>query len=287
MSLEFTKFFMFIGISFLLFSKFFSQMKKKIKKFFIQSIFISTLIISILIVLIKFFIPQEYLFIEPISIYSTILSSVIFIYWFILTPAIWEFKESERLLVDIKITLTNIKEDAIYLKWLRNDYDLEGFYEIFSDWINNFYYSIVDNTDNNYINIFEKINQINLDWEKLWITANHIIRIKQELSILKKNFLRVTEIKNKDSLPKIIHNLKDFITLVVIITLLFLNLSTNSSDIFSQIQKWIMLFIISFLYIYLSFIINVFDNPFDKRRFNWFLDLRFLKDFYEDLNENK
>ena len=84
-------------------------------------------------------------------------------------------------------------------------------------------------------------------------------------------------------MPKLIHHLKNFITFMVIVTLLFLNISTAGLDIIGQIEESIMLFLISFLYIYLSFIINGFDNPFDKRRFNGFLDLTFLVDIAKEL----
>jgi len=55
-------------------------MKKKIKKFFAIEIFLTTFILALLIVVLKIYIPEQYQFIEPISIYGTILSSVIFIY---------------------------------------------------------------------------------------------------------------------------------------------------------------------------------------------------------------
>lgn len=262
------------------------KVKKKFRKVFIKGIFLSTFLLSALLVVIKLYIPQNYQFIEPISIYGTLLSSVIFIYWFILAPSIWEYKESEKLLTDIKNSLLNLKEDAKYFKGLRNEFDLERFDAILWQAIINFYDYVADDKKEDYVHILSGLNEIALAWEKLWITANHIIRLKQELSILKKSFLRITEIKEKDSMPKIIHHLKDFITLMVIVTLLFLNIGKEWLDIVGQIQESIMLFLISFLYIYLSFIINVFDNPFDKRKFHWFLDLSFLKDIAKNLENN-
>lgn len=260
------------------------KVKKSFRKIFIKWIFLSTFLLSLLLVIIKLFIPQEYQFIEPISIYGTLLSSVIFIYWFILAPSIAEYKESEKLLTDIKNSLINIREDAQYFQGLKPDFELERFYSILSRAVQNFYHSIADDEKNDYVHILGELNIFALQWEKLWITANHIIRLKQEISILKKCFLRITEIKQKDSMPKIIHYLKDFITFMVITTLLFLNIWKGGLDIVGQIQESIMLFLISFLYIYLSFIINGFDNPFDKRRFHGFLDLTFLMDFSKDLD---
>lgn len=262
-------------------------MKKKIKKFFAIEIFLTTLFLSLLIVLLKFYIPEQYQFIEPVSIYWTILSSVIFIYWFILSPSIAEYKESEKLLIEIKWTLWNIKDDAKYLKWLKNEYDLDLFNKEYSYMLNNFFNYIADDEKSDFLNSFEKLNDINLDWEKAWITANHIIRMKQELSILKKSFIRISQIKEKDALPVIIHKLKNFITAIVIMILLLLNISSGEIDLVWKIQEGIMLFLFSFLYIYLSFIINSFDNPFDKRKFSWYLDLSFIKDFASTLINKK
>lgn len=262
-------------------------MKKKIKKFFAIEIFLTTLFLSLLIVLLKFYIPEQYQFIEPVSIYWTILSSVIFIYWFILSPSIAEYKESEKLLIEIKWTLWNIKDDAKYLKWLKNEYDLDLFNKEYSYILNNFFNYIADDEKSDFLNSFEKLNDINLDWEKAWITANHIIRMKQELSILKKSFIRISQIKEKDALPVIIHKLKNFITAIVIMILLLLNISSGEIDLVWKIQEGIMLFLFSFLYIYLSFIINSFDNPFDKRKFSWYLDLSFIKDFASTLINKK
>lgn len=262
-----------------------NKVKDIFRKIFLKWIFLSTFLLSIILVIIKLYIPHQYQFIEPISIYWTLLSWVIFIYWFILSPSLSEYKESEKLLTDIKTSIINIKEDAKYFKWLKIDFELDKFYNILSRAIENFFYHITDDKKAYYIEIFSDLQNISLSWEKLWITANHIIRMKQEISILKKSFLRIEEIKEKDAIPKIIHHLKNFITLMVIITLLFLNIWKTWLDIIWQMQESVMLFLISFLYIYLSFIINWFDNPFDKRKFEWFIDLSFLKDIVSNLDK--
>jgi hypothetical protein len=260
------------------------NLQKKFRKIFIKWIFLSTFLLSALLVWIKLLIPHEYQFIEPISIYGSLLSSVIFIYGFILAPAISEYKESEKLLTEIKNSIINIREDIEYFHELKADFAIGDFYAIFGGAIDNFYHSIADNKDASYVERLHDLAPLILRGEKLWITANHIIRLKQEISILKKGFLRITEIKQKDSMPQLIHHLKNFITFMVIVTLLFLNISTAGINIIGQIEESIMLFLISFLYIYLSFIINGFDNPFDKRKFKGFLDLTFLRNIAQELN---
>lgn len=255
------------------------KVKKKFRKIFVKWVFLSAFLISSILVLLKLYIPEEYQFIEPISIYGSLLSSVIFIYWFILAPLISEYKESERILVDMKNSIQNIKDDVKYFKILKNDFDEKWFWENFWKILMNFYDFIADNKTYNNEELFHNMIMIVSNWEKLWITANHIIRLKQEISILKKWFLRISDIKDKSALPGIVYSLKNFITFIAIVILLFLNIWTGSTDVFVIIEESVMLFLISFLYIYLSFIINGFDNPFDKRRFSWFLDIWFLKEF--------
>lgn len=262
------------------------KVKKKFRKIFIKWVFLSAFLISSLLVVLKLlYIPEKYQFIEPISIYSSLLASVIFIYWFILSPLISEYKESERILVDIKNSLINIKDDVKYFKILKNDFDEKWFNKNMSQITTNFYNFIADDKDFENDELFNDLIFIISNWEKLWITANHIIRLKQEISIVKKWFSRILDIKSKNALPWIVYTLKNFITFFAISILLFLNIWTWSTDPFVIIEESVMLFLISFLYIYLSFIINWFDNPFDKRRFTWFLDISFFKDYSKNILE--
>lgn len=266
-------------------NKIMKKVKKKFRKIFIKWVFLSAFLISCLLVVLKLYIPEQYQFIEPISIYWSILSSVIFIYWFILAPLIWEYKESERILVDIQISLNNVKDDMEYFKILKNDFDEKWLSQIFWNILMNFYNFIVDDKEYNNDELFHNMMVIVSSGEKSWITANHIIRLKQEISIVKKWFLRISDIKNKSALPGIVYSLKNFITFIAITILLFLNIWTGSTDIFVIVEESMMLFLISFLYIYLSFIINGFDNPFDKRRFAGFLDVWFLKEMALDFKK--
>ncbi len=261
------------------------KVNKKFRKIFIRWVFLSAFLLSSLLVILKLYIPDHYQFIEPISIYWSILSSVIFIYWFILAPLISEYKESERILTDIKNSINNIKDDIKYFKILKNDFDEKWLWEDFSKILMNFYNFIADDIQYNNDELFHNMMIIISNWEKLWITANHIIRLKQEISIVKKWFLRISDIKDKSALPSIVYSLKNFITFIVIAILLFLDIWTWSTDVFVILEESVMLFLISFLYIYLSFIINGFDNPFDKRRFTWFLDIWFLKEVALDLKK--
>jgi hypothetical protein len=77
-----------------------------------------------------------------------------------------------------------------------------------------------------------------LQAEHSGIPANHIIKVKQEIGNFRRLVARLVQIKENDSLPKVIHNLKNFITLFIITTLLFLNIGDTVIDtLFSEIKE--------------------------------------------------
>ena len=76
-------------------------------------------------------IPDSLEFIEPISIYTALLSSVIFIYGFMFAPAVAEYKESERLRVELKSTIENIMLDVDYFLLLKKELNLTIFRQDF------------------------------------------------------------------------------------------------------------------------------------------------------------
>lgn len=110
--------------------------------------------------------------------------------------------------------------------------------------------------------------------------------MKQEVSSLRKIVTRIFFIKDSNSLPAVIHNLKNFITLFIITTLMFLNIGDAQIDtIIIEVKEGIVIFILSFIYMYLSFIINSLENPFDKRNFSGYIDVSFLKEYVEMLRK--
>lgn len=264
------------------------QVKRGFRRVFVRGAFLSSVLLSLTLVIVKLYIPEEYEFIEPISLYGSILSSVIFIYWFILSPAMNEYKESERILSDVQNSLGNIESDAHYYSSLSSYFDEKKFHRALADMTETFYHMVADDTPAPYLHYIDEMNEVFLTAEKNGLPPNHIIRTKNEISILKKSFIRIEDIKSKDAVPKMIHHLKNFVTFMVIATLFFLNIGNDLDGwILSQIEELFMLFLISFLYIFLSFIISGFDNPFDKRRFAGYIDISFMKEYAMKLRKNK
>lgn len=92
-----------------------------------------------------YIIPDSWEFIEPISIYTALLSSVIFIYGFMIAPAVAEYKESERIRVELKSTIENILLDAEHFQRLEKSLSIKKFRNHIADILLYVFYRIADN----------------------------------------------------------------------------------------------------------------------------------------------
>ena len=235
-----------------------------------------------------FLIPDDLEFIEPISIYTALLSSVIFIYWFMIAPAIWEYKESERIKGELKTTIENIILDMEYIVQLKSELNPKAFKEAIYNVLIYVFHRVADDIRWKSINsLLKETTSFLVEAEKNGIPANHIIKVRQEISNLRRTTWRLLQIKDTDSLPVVIHNLKNFITIFIITTLLFLNIGNeNIESIFGEIKEGIVIFILTFVYSYLSLIISSLENPFDKRNFSGYIDISYLKKYAEDIQSD-
>lgn len=265
-------------------------MLQSLQKFFRKNVFITCFLIAWAILGIKLFlIPDNLEFIEPISIYTALLSSVIFIYWFMISPAVAEYKESEKIKGELKATIENILLDIDYFIHLKPDLNPHGFKETLCNLLDYVFHRVADDIRGKSINsLLKETTPFLVEAEKSGIPANHIIKVKQEIGNLRRIIGRLLQIKDTDSLPLVIHNLKNFITIFIITTLLFLNIGNETTETISgEIKEGIVIFILSFVYSYLSLIISSLENPFDKRNFSWYIDISYLKKYAEGIKTNE
>lgn len=265
-------------------------MIQKTKKFFHKSVFVSAFLFALALLAVKMIVVPTWLeFIDPISIYTSLLSSVIFIYGFILSPVMQEYKESERLKIDLKNSIQNIYAEILYIHQLKPAFSPSVFLEEFFLRLEEIFYYIADDIDKKDTHEYVRLmSEQLLLAEQLGVPANHIIKLKQEISTFNRVSYRMIEIKDHDAIPHIIHQLKNFITVFVLGTLLFLNVGTSAEDtVFVQIKEGIVVFFVSFLYLYLSLIISNLENPFDKRHFSGYIDMSFLKEFIDKVQHSQ
>lgn len=121
-------------------------MIQKLYKFFRKEVFFTCFLIASAILCVKLYIvPDSWEFIEPISIYTALLSSVIFIYGFMIAPAVAEYKESEKIRVELKSTIENILLDAEHFQKLQTGLSIEKFRNHIADILLYVFYRVADN----------------------------------------------------------------------------------------------------------------------------------------------
>jgi hypothetical protein len=160
----------------------------KIQKFFRKEVFFTCLLTASTILAIKLFIiPDTWEFIEPISIYTALLSSVIFIYGFMIAPAVSEYKESERIKIELKSVVENILLDADHFTRLNPGLQIALFREHIAEILLYVFHRVADDTRGKSINtLISETTDFLVEAEKSGITANHIIKLKQELSSMRR-----------------------------------------------------------------------------------------------------
>ena len=249
------------------------------KKFFHKAVFFSAFLFALAFLAAKIFLIPAWLeFVEPISIYTSLLSSVIFIYGFILSPVMQEYKESERLVTEFKCTIENIHADIQYFSKLKPEFSARPFLKEFCLRLDEIFAYLTDGKVKKSTREYLGLMQDQLAGaEVLGIPANHISRMKQELATFNRIASRFVAIRDRDSIPHIIHQLKNFMTLFILGTLLFLNVGSAVESTMEQVKEGLVVFFVSFIYLYLSLIISNLENPFDKRRFSGYIDLSFIK----------
>lgn len=203
-----------------------------------------------------------------------------------IAPAVSEYKESERIRVELKSVIQNILADIDYFSRLKPELPTKIFFQPFAETLRNVFDRIAD--DKEITPLYESILKLNtflLQAEQTWIPANHIIKVKQEIGNFRRLIARLEQIKDNDSLPRVVHNLKNFITFFIITTLFFLNIGNAEIDtLLWEIKEWIIIFLLSFIYLYLSSIISSLENPFDKRKFLGYIDISYLKNLADTLD---
>jgi hypothetical protein len=107
---------------------------------------------------------------------------------------------------------------------LSQDFDAKRFHRALANMTETFYHMIADDTPTKYLQYIDEMNEVFFIAEKNGLPPNHIIRTKNEISVLKRSFIRIEDIKSKDAVPKMIHHLKNFVTFMVITTLFFINI---------------------------------------------------------------
>lgn len=230
------------------------------KKIFIKwRILIKVIPSIILILLIKSLIHYfNYEIMELNALFSSLVGATIFLFGFLISGVLTDYKESEKIPGEITSNLKNILDDSITLKHHISDNTYNSFITVQKEFSNNIklwlYREIITSKLLNEINNF---NEILVNMEKEGVQLIFIVRIKNEIGNIRKNILRIETIRETDFISSA-YAIVEAMTFVIATGLVFIKIEPFFAALFFTI-------LVSFLMIYMIVLIKDLDDPFDYK----------------------
>lgn len=219
-------------------------------------IFWDTLLIVVLILGLKvLFNSFGWEFISTSSLLTSILSGSIFVLGFILSSTHADYKESEKLPVDLVTSIESIYNDGILFKKKYKKFDFNELKDILFLIIKLFKKDLMDNKRMAFFkakelsNVFGKL-------EKMGLPANYMVKLKQDQNVIMRVILRVNYIQRIQPIPSAFI-LVESIVVGLIIILVF----TKMDSLFNEL---IAIGFITFIFIYMLKLIKILEKPFHK-----------------------
>jgi hypothetical protein len=200
----------------------------------------------------------HYFNIEPFTS-SPLLSSVIggmtFLIGFILAGTMGDYKDSEKIPVEIVASLETIYEEGRYIKKLNEKFDLDGINALLIKTTEDLKKDLTSTGKKTVIDDISFLSEHIYKAEKMGIPAGWLGRIKSEQAQLKKNVLRMFQIKQTQFIPAA-YAIVDIMVFMILTILVFIKLEPFNDSL-------LMVGIMSFIYIYMVFLIKDIDDPFE------------------------
>jgi hypothetical protein len=217
---------------------------------------IETALIMAAIVVGKFAVELAGLeFISPSLLYTSIIAGGVFILSVILSGLISDFKESEKLPMEIATAAENIYDDALAIELVHPDFDLERLRLLLIDALENTVIQVATGNAEQALKSINALAQSFVEMEKLGVIANYIVRLRQEQSAMKKAVLRIHHIQRVQFLPSA-HLFAQTTVYLIVGLLLFTRLEPQRDGL-------ILIAFVTYLFVFLIKLIRLIETPFE------------------------
>ncbi|MBI4288346.1 MAG: hypothetical protein HY671_07970 [Chloroflexi bacterium] len=186
----------------------------------------------------------------------SLLGGVVVLLGFLLAGVLADFKESEKIPTEIAAALRNIYEEGLYLKELKNEFNLEKLRANVHGIVSSFLGEI--GNGNNVGKTLKAVSQLNesfLEMDGLAVPPPLMARLKNEQGSLRRTILRANYIKT-NSFVVVAYIIAMVASGIVLLFLLLLKSNP-------PIEGIAILFAIAFLLVYLLLLIRDMDDPFE------------------------
>lgn len=220
-------------------------------------ILIQVLPILAAILLVKFlFHHYDLEMMELNALFTSLVGATIFLIGFLISGVLSDYKESEKIPGEITSSLKNILDDSLTLKHQYSDETFNQFITFqkqIANSIKSWLYKEIETAE--LLSQFDVLNSIIIQLDKEGVQANFLIRIKNEVSTVRKNLLRIETIRETNFISSA-YAIVESMAFVISVGLIFIKIEPFFADLFFTV-------LVTFLIIYMIILIKDLDDPFD------------------------
>lgn len=190
------------------------------------------------------------------ALFTSLVGATIFLIGFLISGVLSDYKESEKIPGEITTSLKNILDDSLTLKHHYSEETFKQFISFQKKLVNNiksWLYKEIETSE--LLTQFDVLNSIIIQLDKEGVQANFLIRIKNEISTVRKNLLRIEAIRETNFISSA-YAIVESMAFVISAGLIFIKIEPFFAALFFTV-------LVTFLIIYMIILIKDLDDPFD------------------------
>jgi predicted membrane chloride channel (bestrophin family) len=190
------------------------------------------------------------------ALFTSLVGATIFLIGFLISGVLSDYKESEKIPGEITTSLKNILDDSLTLKHHYSEDNFKQFIAFQKKLANNiksWLYKEIETSE--LLTQFDVLNSIIIQLDKEGVQANFLIRIKNEISTVRKNLLRIEAIRETNFISSA-YAIVESMAFVISAGLIFIKIEPFFAALFFTV-------LVTFLIIYMIILIKDLDDPFD------------------------
>lgn len=221
------------------------------------SIALKVMPLVILIVILKFFSHKFGLEVMELNaLFTSLVAGTIFLIGFLISGVLSDYKESEKIPCEMAASIRTIMDDSYTIYKFKNSETAYQFIEFQKSFVNSlmdWFYKKESTTS-----ILKKISMMNgffIEFEKEYVPANYIIKLKNEQNSLRKMLLRVETIRDTNFVSSA-YTIVEVMAFVIALGLIIMKIEPFYASLFFTL-------LVTFLIFYMFFLIKDLDDPFE------------------------
>lgn len=193
-------------------------------------------------------------FVNVTPLYTSLIAGGIFLVSLLLSGTLADYKESEKMPADIAGSLESIYEDGVSLHEVNPGFHLAQLARSLRQVLSCVRSDLETPSSRGAILALSVVSGSFREMEALGVPPNHIVRLKQEQSNIRKSLLRIYHIQRTQFIPSAYTLLQSVVVLIILLL--------TVTRIEPRYDSVIMVAFVSFIFIYLMKLIQTIDTPF-------------------------